>query len=195
MSAWAGEGDWQTVVTGPITIKNRSVSGSPIKEVWAEGVIEAPAREVQEALMDVAALPAYIPYTKEAWKFGGKQPDGGDLVYTRIALPIVGERDYVVRLRLVTSLSPDGTGVFRNAWQSESGRWPRRPGVIRIEQISGSWEITPLGDGHHCWAVYKFAVNPGGRLPTFAINLGNELGVKETYDAVAREGARRKSKR
>jgi hypothetical protein len=182
--------EWKTVVTGPITVKNRAIVGTDIREIWAEGEIAAPPLEVQEALMNVARLRYFMPYMKDARVIGEPLEDGSRYVYTLIDLPVVGKRDYVVRLELKQSLAADGTGTFRNEWHAHPKLLPLRSGIPRVERNDGSWEVTPLGDGSRSWAVYKFLADPGGWVPAFATNLGNERGVKETYDAVAREASR-----
>lgn len=191
----AEEGEWRTVVEGPITVKNRSVEGSAIKEIWAEGEIAAPAVDVQDALMDVARLRFFMPYMKDARELGERMPDGSVFVYTLIDLPVVGKRDYVVRLELKRALEPDGTGLFQNEWHAHPDHIPRRQSVVRLSRNDGSWVVTPLGDGSKCWAVYRFSVDPGGWVPAFAANLGNEHGVTSTYEAVAKEALRRKGLR
>jgi hypothetical protein len=190
----AADGDWQTVVSGPITVKNRTLEGTGLKEVWAEGEIAAPALDVQAALMDVSRLRFFMPYMKDARELGERLPDGSVYVYTLIDLPVLGKRDYVVRLELKESLAPDGSGAFRNEWHAFPDFTPRRHDIIRLTRDDGSWVVTPR-EGSKCWAVYRFVVDPGGWVPAFAANLGNERGVKETWDAVEKEALRRRDAR
>ncbi len=196
LPCFAADGDWQTVVKGPpITVKNRALEGTEIKELWAEGEIAAPALDVQDALMDVSRLRSFMPYMKDAREIGDRLPDGSVFVYTLIDLPVLGKRDYIVRLELKESLAADGTGAFRNEWHAHPDHTPRRRDIVRITRDDGSWVITSRGDGSTCWAVYRFTVDPGGWVPAFAANLGNERGVRETYEAVAKEALRRRDAR
>lgn len=184
-------GPWTTVVKGPpITVRNRELPGTPIREIWAEGEIAAPPLDVQEALMNVARLRFFMPYMKDAYVVGDPLEDGSRTVYTLIDLPVIGQRDYVVRLALKEALNPDGTGTFRNEWHAHPKLLPLKAGVTRVMRNDGSWVVTPLGDGSRSWAVYRFLVDPGGWVPAFAANLGNERGVRETYEAVTKEAAR-----
>src|SRR5207247_2435306 len=58
---------WETVVTGPpITVKTRAREGTNIKEIWAEGEIDASLLQVQEVLTDPESFPKYMPYVKES---------------------------------------------------------------------------------------------------------------------------------
>lgn len=120
---------WATVVKGPITVRNRAIVGTAIREIWAEGEIAAPALDVQEALMNVARLRTFMPYLKDAHVIGQPLEDGSWYVYTLIDLPVIGKRDYIVRLELKQSLAPDGTGIFRNEWHAYPTLLPLRSGV------------------------------------------------------------------
>lgn len=191
----AADSEWELVVEGPITVRNRRLEGTALKEVWAEGEIAAPALDVQAALMDVGRLKSFMPYMKDARTIGEPLPDGSVYVYTLIELPVLGRRDYVVKLELKESLTSDGTGVFRNEWHAYPDHVPRRNDIIRLTRDDGSWVVTPLGDGSKCFAVYRFTVDPGGWVPAFAANLGNTKGVKETWDAIQRESVRRRDVR
>lgn len=67
---------------------------------------------------------------------------------------------------------------------------PSRANLIRVRVNDGSWDIRPLGDGRRCWAIYKFAIDPGGWVPAWAANMGNEQGVTQTYKAIEKKAQR-----
>jgi hypothetical protein len=186
----AEDGGWTLVVDGTIKVKNRPIEGTPIKEVWAEGEIAAPCWHVQDALMDVEAARKYLPYVKDSRKLGDPNDDGSLNVYTLIDLPLVGKRDYIQRISFPEKFAPDGSGTFRAQWVSQPTFTPKRAGVVRVESNTGSWVITRL-EAARCHAVYKFTADPGGWIPPFLANMGNEKGVRETYEAVQREALRR----
>ncbi len=188
--AVASENEWEVAMTEPISIKNRSLPKSLVKEVWAEGEMAAPAIDIQEALTNIDRLHQFMPFLKEARQLGTALSDGSIFVYTMIDLPIVGKRDYIVRRWLRESIASDGTGRFRNEWKSYPTHLPKRPGVIRVVNNSGGWLVTPIADGAKSWVVYKFTADPGGWIPTFAVNLGNQKGVGDTYQAVEKEAQR-----
>ncbi|MBL9038012.1 MAG: hypothetical protein JNG84_05795 [Archangium sp.] len=182
--------EWDTVLTGPITIKNRALAGSSIKEVWAESDIDAPVFDLQETLMRVERFRFFMPYLKDSREIE-KLPDGSVYVYTLIDLPVVGKRDYVVRTWHLQVVKPGEATPFENKWEAFPDRLPGRSGITRLRLNSGSWLVTPLGDGTKSHVVYRFTVDPGGWLPGFAVNLGNEKGVGDTIHGVEREAQRR----
>ena len=107
---------------------------------------------------------------------------------------MVDPRDYVLRVWLDEGVATDGSGVFRNHWVASGQKIPARHNVVRLNVNEGSWSVTARPGGKS-WAVYKFAVDPGGWIPAFAADLGNKSGVTDTFTAVENEGRRRAAER
>src|SRR5688572_797788 len=98
LAAAAGT-EWETVASGALVVRVRDKEGTPYKEVWAEGEIAAPVREIQATLMSPDRFPQFMPYVKEAGTIEyGKD---GNFVYTRLDLPFLTSRDYVLKVSLV----------------------------------------------------------------------------------------------
>lgn len=184
-----GADDWETVVKGPIVVKNRAITGTSVKEVWAEGELNAPALHVEDVLTDIASLTSFMPFMKDAHVIGDANDDGSLNVYTLIDLPIVGKRDYIQKLSFPARIERDG--VFRAEWSSQPEFTPKVKGVIRITSNAGHWLVTPLDEGKRCRVEYQFTVDPGGVIPAFIANIGNQKGVSDTYAAVQKEANRR----
>jgi NAD(P)-dependent dehydrogenase (short-subunit alcohol dehydrogenase family)/fatty acid desaturase len=185
------EQGWETVVHGPITVKTRPRAGTHVNEYWVEGELNAPLVDVQEALTDPQSFPRFMPYVKEARVIGATEPDGSTYVYTKLDFPIfVASRDYVVRVAVDEGVRSDGGGAFRQRWVAAASRLPERSGVVRIKLIEGSWHIVARGDDR-VFAVHRFAVDPGGRLPAFSVDLGNRSGTIELFRAVEKDARRR----
>jgi hypothetical protein len=183
--------EWETVATDPVLIKARSIPGSSIKEIWAQGEIAAPIQDVQATLVDVERFREFLPYVKEARRLGKAGSDGVQYVYTRLDFgPWISSRDYVVKVQVDRSVARDGTGEFRNHWVAEPDRIPARANVIRLRVNQGSWHVVSRGP-NKSFAVYRFMVDPGGWIPAFAANAGNKQGVLDTFSAVEREAQRR----
>ncbi len=195
LPALADESEWKTVLSGPVTIKNRAIAGSDLREVWAEADLKAPVRDVQESLLDIPAYRSFMPFAKESRNLSEKQADGAFFSYIMLDLPIVGKRDYILRTVLQDSVAADSRGVFKYRWTAHPEYMPEREGISRIKMNTGSWEVTPSADGKGCHAVYRFAIDPGGWLPAFAVNFGNERGVVDTFTAVEKEAQRRRDAR
>lgn len=193
LPAFAGD-DWETVATGTITVKARNKSGTAIREIWAEGDMKASAQDIQSAILDPEAYTKFMPYVKECRYVGKPEADGTRYVYTKLDLPMVSPRDYVVKVTTPQKVKEDGTGVFENRWESAWEKIPTRSNVVRLKINEGSWLVTAK-DGDTSHVVYKFTVDPGGMIPSFAANIGNKSGVTDTFKAVEKEANRRKAER
>lgn len=194
--AFAGDDGWELVVSGPITVKNRDKPGaSGIKEVWAEGEIAAPVQDIQAALMTPNRFKHFMPNLTDSYEIGKPNADGSVFVYTMLKLPVVSNRDYVVRVWLDEGVKEDGSGVFRNRWSAVPDRLPERANYVRVKVNDGSWFVKPIGDGTKSWAVYKFSFDPGGSVPGFIAAMGNKQAVTETFTAVQKEAQRRSEER
>lgn len=189
--AFAAEGAWETVAETPYLIKMRAVPNSNVKEIWAEGDLDAPAQDIQAAIEDPDSYSKFMPFVKESRIIGKPEADGTRYVYTRLDFgSLVASRDYVVKVKTEQSVAADGTGEFRQRWVAEADRLPKRANSIRVRVDEGSWQVTPKGDGKS-HVVYRFLVDPGGWVPGFAANMGNKQGVSDTLKAVEKEAQRR----
>ncbi len=187
----AAEEAWETVQTRPILIKSREVPGTGVREIWAEGAMNAPVQDIQSVLIDPDSFTTFMPYVKESRSVGPPDPDGGQWVYTRLDFSsLVSSRDYVVKTYVDERVGEDGKGAFRNRWKSDTHKLPKRANVVRLPVNQGSWHITARGPDKS-YAVYRFMVDPGGWIPSFAANLGNTEGVTSTFLAVEKESQRR----
>lgn len=184
------ESEWTTVMTTPVVIKNREWKGSDVREVWAEGEIAAEVQDIQRTLCTPEKFRDFMPYVKGAYHVGTPEPDGSDYVYTQVAPPMISARDYVVRVWMDESVKADGSGEFRQRWEAVPDKLPTRSSVVRVRVNSGSWHIRPSVRSGFSWVVYRFAFDPGGALPGFVANLGNERGVLATLRAVEQQARR-----
>jgi hypothetical protein len=180
---------WEVVARGPIVVKVRQVAGGNVRELWAEGELEAEVQDLQEAILDADAYPRFMPYFKESRTLE-LAADGTRVVYARLEPPFIGSRDYVVKVQIRSLVTPDGRGTFSNFWRSMPDRLPRRRSVVRLLVCDGSWDISRTPSGR-AQVVYRAAVDPGIRLPAFLSNLANSVGTIDTFRAVEREARRR----
>jgi len=187
--ALADEG-WRIAAKGPVLVKTRPVPGSAVQEIWAEGDLRASVRDLQDTLLDSESFPRFMPYTKETRRVGAPDEDGAFCVYARVAPPVVANRDYVVKVRVERSVDADGAGWFQNRWITTQGQVAPVSGVVRMEINEGGWTVTPAGEGKS-HVVYRFRIDPGGWIPPFLADLGNQSGVPDVFRAIEREAQRR----
>ncbi|MHB1843940.1 MAG: START domain-containing protein [Deltaproteobacteria bacterium] len=168
-----------------VAVYNRDVPGSSVKEVRAEGVIDAPPAAVWAMISDVASYPKTMPYVNECLVLE-PPTDGRSLVYySRLGLPIISDRDYVLKVTL-EKRPADGPPPYRMSWSSASDPKapPPKPGVVRLTDVAGDWELEAIRDGKATHAVYFVHLNPQSPLPAFVINKANSQSVPELFQRV-----------
>lgn len=191
--ATPADAEWETVATGAITVKARPRADSDVFEIWAEADLDAPVKDLQDTLTSVDQFGKFLPYVKAA-KEVSRDADGSVYNYTELGLPVISDRDYVVRVWLDESVAADGSGNYRTHWVAAPDKLAEQSSYVRVKVNEGSWLITPK-EGGKSHIVYKFAADPGGLLPTWAKNLGNRRGVTATLEAIEKEAQRRQKER
>lgn len=181
------------MATGAITVKARPRAGSAVFEIWAEGDVDAPVRDIQDTLTAMDRFQHFMPYVREA-KEVSREDDGTVYTYTDLALPVISDRDYVVHVWLDESVKADGSGSYRSHWEAAPDKLAEKSGRVRMKVNEGSWEVTAKEDGKS-HVVYKFAADPGGMLPAWAVNIGNRRAVSGTLAAIEKEAQRRQKER
>lgn len=179
----SAEDEWEQVADGAVTIRVRKRPDIPGgREVWAEGVLDVGIQDIQSVLRDHESFRQWMPYVTES-RVLSTGPEGERVTYTRLNLPVISNRDYVLRVVDEQLLEADGTGAFRQKWSSENQSLPEREGVVRLRHNQGSWVFTPRGEGKAHF-VYRFTVEPGGSIPGFLAGFGQKDAVMDTVRAV-----------
>ena len=188
------EEEWETVADGDVVIRVRERPDIPGgREIWAEGHLDAGIQDVQAALRNHESFREWMPYVTES-RVLSAGPGGTRVTYTRLDLPVISNRDYVLRVVDEQTQAPDGTRVFHQRWFSDNQVLPERQGVVRLHHNEGSWDFTPRGEGRVHF-VYRFAVEPGGSIPGFLAGIGQKDAVMSTVRAVEKRARQLASER
>lgn len=188
------EAAWSTIATEPYLIKARSVSDSTVKEVWAEVDFDVSVQDVEETLRDAPNFKKFMPYVVESRFLGKPEADGAQHSYIRLDFGgMATARDYIVKVWF-DHTSLNGGDTFENHWVAVPDKLPGRANTLRLKINSGLWKVTATGPSTS-HGVYKFIVDPGGWIPGWATNMGNEKGVSDTVRAILTEARKRASVR
>lgn len=171
---------WETIgVSKGVTVATRSKKGSPVDEVKAEGIIEAPPTTVLAILADVEAYTETMPYTRESRLI--KREGNQIWAYSVVDPPLASARDYAVR---ITLLELPG-GAYGTKWvPANEVAPPERPGIVRIVDNSGSWTLEPTDGGESTYATYRLHTDPGGKVPKWIINRTNRQSVPDVFEHI-----------
>lgn len=141
------------------TFEKRAVPGSKYEEFRASLEVDRTPAEAMVAFWKVAAD---CTSTKELKKTLVRQGPDEVLIYEQLALSVVSDRDYTVRIWRLPPAA-DGTQVLRFETANDQGP-PAAKGYVRLEVVRGSWTATPLPSGK-TRLVFVTHSDPGGAIP------------------------------
>jgi hypothetical protein len=175
---------------GALTIYNRSRAGSKVKELKAIGVIKAPPPAVHKAINDIEGYERFMPYIGEARVLS--RNTNSMVVYERLAMPMVSDRDFAIRMSDETGHAPDGSTRYVCRWQcADEVAPPEKPGVVRIKTNEGSWTLEPAQGGRFTKVIYWIYTDPGGKIPVSILNSANTSAIPKVFAAVEKEAGRK----
>jgi hypothetical protein len=184
----AGEPRWELAgEADQLKIYSRRHPGSEVLEMKAMGLIDASPQAVLAAISDYDRYPATMPYVVEAKVL--KRPDASDpstIFYSRVNLPLVSARDYLIRL-VEESDWKDGKGYLKVRWTVVNDKDDLKPvpeDVIRIRVNDGYWILEPREGGRKTFTTYSIHSSPGGSIPTWIANKANTVAVPKVFEAV-----------
>lgn len=184
LSAQAGErgkGAWKEVQDDDgITVWTRDVQGSSVREVKAQGAIDAPIDRIWDVLVSVEKYTEFMPYVLEAKVL--ERPSASESVeYQRIDPPFVDMRDYVLRVQLDKNTT---TGVYKRTWSPVEGKGPQPcSDCVRLTVVDGSWTLERVGE-QQTLVTYYLYTDPGGSIPAWVANKANSTSVPDLLTAV-----------
>jgi len=162
---------------GVAVYKNNS---SDVIWIGAVGLIPAPPEQVYQALLEYDRQAGKIGRVSEATVLS--RDPGGLLVYERLNLPVISDRDFVLRV------THGGDVAMRwISYQAVSGRGPApRDGIVRVARNSGQWELIPTQDGRATIARCEFRIHLGGMLPLWMAKAGAGREIPQLYFDICR---------
>ncbi|MBN2359389.1 MAG: hypothetical protein JXR83_08035 [Deltaproteobacteria bacterium] len=180
-------GPWRKAAEeGGVTIYTRDKPGTPIKEVKAIGMIEAPPYACMNVVCDLGHFSEFMPYTNES-TIVGREGDQVVFSYQHLKLPLVDNRDYT--LRVVDETPPPGPSgepaYYKSSWTPANERGPKpRSDTVRVVVNTGHWLFEPVDDGKRTRATYYLFTDPGGMIPSFVANRANTQAIPDLFKAL-----------
>jgi hypothetical protein len=184
----ANDGDGWSLAnqSDDLTVYTRPREGSSIRECKAVGLINAEPIVVKRVIDDTAEYPKFMPYVVET-KTLSRTADGR-VGYQRISPPIIGDRDYTVRVKYETKAVAGGM-CYCNRWEAANDLGPAEiKGVTRVKITQGSWLLEP-SPGGKTKATYTIYSDSGGGIPTFLLNSANKTALPKLFDAIRKQAA------
>lgn len=148
-----------------IKVFTRAVEGSPVKEFKGITHVKTTPSAFVALQLDVEVATQWLNDIR-LFEVVDSHITNEKLIYTIHDAPWpVTDRDSFVR----SVMSADSAGVVTLTMTAEPNFAKKKKGYVRISSLQGSWVISPQADGM-IEVVYQVHSNPGGSLPTWAIN-------------------------
>ncbi|MCP4501221.1 MAG: hypothetical protein GY822_14775 [Deltaproteobacteria bacterium] len=183
-SVGAHAAGWEKIGTEEgVVIYNRTKDGTDTKEVKAKGTINAPSWVVKNVIDDVKNYKDFMPYTEVSKVI--KTEKNAIICYQFLDMPMVSNRDYVLRIRDKSFRKKDGTVVYKNAWTPVKGMGPKATDdAVRLSINDGYWLLESSADGKKTKVTYYVYTDPGGSIPSWIANRANTLAIPALFKAV-----------
>jgi len=150
-----------------IMIWTRETGSSRVKSFKAITTLTASVEQLATVLNDVEAYPEWmsdVEYTEVLEEISENER----FYYFEVNAPWpVSNRDNIVHF--ILKKDPKTMG-FKVTVIGEASYIPQKPDIVRIPESKGSWEFIPLENGGSK-VIFEYAADPGGKLPTWAINM------------------------
>lgn len=158
-----------------VTVLKRD--GAKVVDLVALGEFAAPPERVRAVLLDYPHHPSYIAHVAESTVLA-REP--ALLVYERLALPMIDDRDYTIRIEW----GADGPSLWmRFATANDRGPPPRK-GIVRVALHEGEWRLDPIDGGRRTFARYSVRLDLGGSVPRLLCRSGASDDLPHLFESI-----------
>lgn len=172
------QADWKFLTEKQgIKVYSKSVSGSKVKALKVECVLNATPAALVTLLLDVPAAEQWVSHTKSCVLL--RRVSAAELYYySEVSLPWPLEnRDFVAHVKV--SQDKSSRVVTVNA-PAIPGWVAGKKGIVRVNHSLGLWTISPL-DKSRVKVAYSLQVDPGGVIPAWAVNALSSQGPIDSF--------------
>lgn len=184
----------EVIVNAEGRILQKAAAGDEYARMWelrddrlkigvAIGAVEAPAELVMEIVTDHQRFPEIFPYVRESNVRDGVA--GALQVYQNLDLPFpIANRRYEITVEPIRARrTAQGTRCLESHWTYVLGSG-------NIEDTWGHWEVLERRPGS-AFVAYVAYVDPGGRLPSWAVNWASRQALPRVIESLRAEAERR----
>jgi hypothetical protein len=190
----AGRPAWGQAPAAPpvVKVETQAIPGRDVKQVNAQGVVDAPPHVVRAVIADLERYPAFMPYVKDS-RVVSREASGDVLNYQRLSfgLPFVQDRHYVIRISERGYRDAERRRGWAFVWRLEDGLPPGvKADAIRVSVNNGYWDLRPVASAERATDVrYCVFTDPAGSLPKWLVGMANTEGIPQLFAAVATAAA------
>jgi len=181
LKAASAQVDWKlkTEKDG-IKVYTAQIPDSKVKSIKVEAEFSSSPAQLVALLMDVNTAAEWLYHVKSSVLV--KQVSASELYYySEVNLPWPAQnRDYVGHLTV--KQNPD-TKVVTICGPVVKGMVPEKKGVVRINESTGKWTITPIGNDQ-IKVEYALHTDPAGALPSWLVNMFATEGPVKIFENI-----------
>jgi len=178
------EGWNQKMQDQTMTVWDHGAPNSGLHAVKAGGTVEAPPAAVWAVIMDMNHYDHIFPFMEKPKVVGSEEGGKRLFLYSQLAAPLVAKRDYTLDVHI--QYAPDEDGEYRLSFAQGNdypAAPPPEPGIVRVTDVQGFWEVKPWGLGFS-HVVYCVRADPGGKLPSFFVNAAQVDAMPKIFAAL-----------
>ncbi|MCU1276535.1 MAG: Collagenase [bacterium] len=154
---------------------------SPAIDLFAEGDIEAPPSVVRDVLLDYPNASKVTDNVAESRVL--QKSDREIIVYQRLKLPIISDRDFTLR----ATWGARGQ-VLTMQYAVDNSRGPaEREGIVRLSMLQGRWDLQPIRGGAATHARYRVVIDLAGSVPKWMVSGGAAKNIPKVFDGVRKQ--------
>ncbi|MFT6514715.1 MAG: ribosome-associated toxin RatA of RatAB toxin-antitoxin module [Neolewinella sp.] len=161
-----------------IRVYRRPSLTSSIDEVRIEATFKTTLPLFLDLISDVSRYPEWVYKCSEASTIS-RSLDSDLVYYARTDFPWpLQDRDLIV---YSTRTTDPVSGIVTSTSTARPSLLPQKEGVVRLSTFVSVWNIIPVSDSV-IRVDYHVAIDPGGKLPDWVINLGITAGPRKTME-------------
>lgn len=188
----SAEAAWVTVreTDDGIVVRTQEMPGTGVRAVSVSLQIAASPRAVIDAAADPSTFENKKNYVEEQRVYKTDRPEVWH-VYYLINFPFITRRDYTLRYEKSVDVDKEHYQLSWNA-APKIGPAPSED-IVRVTLAEGWIKATPQKQGTGSSVQYYVLADPGGNIPSWAINLANKSTVPDILRQIRDAALRRKS--
>jgi len=174
-----GDDGWKRVdEEHGIVVDARDFPGSSLREVRASIHSDLPPATIAAVVWRYEDHDRFVPRLAHAEVVRDVSPNER-IVYEQLALPLLKDRDVVLRARRETAA--DGTIDIRTTAIDGEGP-PATSRFVRVQTSEGHWHLAPAAGGTDL--VYDIRTDVGGSVPAWIVNRAQREAVPDLVKAM-----------
>jgi len=153
---------------------------SEIIRLAAEGRVAAPPAAVRQALLAYEKQPGVIERVSQTRILS--RGEDRILVYQRLNLPVIDDRDYTVWV----TWGDSNEVQWIRYWLAPNRGPGKQEDAVRVPHHQGSWQLTPINGGSATLLRYQVSIDMGGLVPRWMAKAAAGDEVPAVYSDICR---------